>query len=159
LGICRILLGTQGTSCFKPRGLPGSSPLRSDGSRDDQAGEAGLVEHSSAEAKSLKLRAKGLSGCHPNGQQPRQPDGEARGRIKDYSHDNSQKNTELKAALAGSTVRQKAKEERRLLYAPILKLQKGMVLGLMKLVMNESQNCQSQVRATTLWYLRFQPGK
>ncbi len=31
-----------------------------DGSRDDQAGEAGLVEQSSAEAKSLKLRAKGL---------------------------------------------------------------------------------------------------
>ncbi len=39
--------------------------IRSDGSRDDQAGEAGLVEQSSAEAKSLKLRAKGLSGCHP----------------------------------------------------------------------------------------------
>jgi hypothetical protein len=57
----------QGTSCSKPRGSPGSSPLRSDGSRDDQAGEAGLVEQSSAEAKSLKLRAKGLSGCHPSG--------------------------------------------------------------------------------------------
>jgi hypothetical protein len=68
-------LGTQGTSCFKPRGSPGLSPLRSDGSRDDQAGEAGLVEHSSAEAKGLKLEAKGLPGCHPSGQQPRQPDG------------------------------------------------------------------------------------
>jgi hypothetical protein len=53
----------------------GSSPLRSDGSRDDQEGEAGPVEHRSAEAKSLKLEAKGLSGCHPSGQQPRQPDG------------------------------------------------------------------------------------
>ncbi len=42
-------------------------------------GEAGLVEHSSAEAKSLKLKAKGLSGCHPSGQQPRHPDGGARG--------------------------------------------------------------------------------
>ncbi len=51
------------------------SPLRSDGSRDDQAGEAGPVEQSSVEAKSLKLRAKGLSGCHPSGQQSRQPDG------------------------------------------------------------------------------------
>ncbi len=38
------------------------------------AGEAGPVEHSSAEAKSLKLRAKGLSSCHPRGQQPSQPD-------------------------------------------------------------------------------------
>jgi hypothetical protein len=42
---------------------------------DDQAAEAGPVEHSSAEAKSLKLEAKGLSGFHPSGQQPRQPDG------------------------------------------------------------------------------------
>ncbi len=35
------------------------SPLRSDGSRDDQAGEAGLVEQSSAEAKSLKTKGQG----------------------------------------------------------------------------------------------------
>jgi hypothetical protein len=54
----------------------------------DPTGEAGPVEHSSAEAKSLKLEAKGLSGCHPSGQQPRQPDGEARGQLKDYSHSN-----------------------------------------------------------------------
>jgi hypothetical protein len=40
-------------------GSPGSSPLRSDGSRDDQAGEAGPVGHSSAEAKSLKTRGQG----------------------------------------------------------------------------------------------------
>ncbi len=59
----------------KGRGSPGLSPLRSDGSRNDRAGEAGPVEHSSAEAKILKLEAKGLSGCHPSGQQPRQPDG------------------------------------------------------------------------------------
>jgi hypothetical protein len=45
----------------------------------DQAEEAGPVEQSSAEAKSLKLRAKGLSGCQPSRQQPRQPDGGARG--------------------------------------------------------------------------------
>ncbi len=105
-------MGTQGTSYFKPRVSPGSSPLRSDGSHDDQAGEAGPVEHSSAEAKSLKTRVKGLSGCHPSGQQPRQPDGKARGQIKDYSHNNLRKNIELKAALTGSTVRQKAKRER-----------------------------------------------
>ncbi len=92
-----------------PRGSPGSNPLRSDGFRDDQAGEAGPVEHGSAKAKSLKLEAKGLSSCHPSGQQPRQPDGKARGQIKDYSHNNFRKNTELKAALTGSTVRQKAK--------------------------------------------------
>jgi hypothetical protein len=77
-------------------GSRGSSPLRLDGSRDDQAGEAGPVEHSSAEAKSLKLKAKGLSGCHPSGQQPRQPDGEARGRLKDYSHVNYEGNTKLR---------------------------------------------------------------
>ncbi len=44
----------------------GSSPLRSDGSRNGQAGEAGPVEQCSAEAKILKLKAKGLSGCHPS---------------------------------------------------------------------------------------------
>ncbi len=61
----------------------GSSPLRSDGSHNDQAGEAGPVEQCSAEAKSLKLRAKGLSGCHPSGQQPRQPDGGPEGQNKE----------------------------------------------------------------------------
>jgi hypothetical protein len=40
-------------------GSPESSPLRSDGSCDDQAGEAGPVEHSSAKAKSLKTRGQG----------------------------------------------------------------------------------------------------
>jgi hypothetical protein len=77
----------QGTSHIKPRGPLGSSPLRSDGSRNVQAGEAGPVEQCSAEAKGLKLRAKGLSDCHPSGQQPRQPDGGPEGRIKNYSHD------------------------------------------------------------------------
>ncbi len=100
-----------------------------------------------------KLEAKGLSGCHPSGQQPRQPDGKARGQIKDYSHNNLQKNTELQAA------RQKVKKERCLLYAPILKLQKGMVSGLMKSVGSENQNSQSQVHATASQYLRFKPGK
>jgi hypothetical protein len=78
--IMRIVVNLQvPTGHFKPRGSPGSSPLRSDGSRDDQAEEAGPVEHSSAEAKSLKLEAKGLFGCHPSRQQPRQPDRRARG--------------------------------------------------------------------------------
>jgi hypothetical protein len=54
-------------------------------------GKAGPVEQFSAEAKSLKLRAKGLSGCHPSGWQPRQPDGGPEGQIKDYSHDNLKK--------------------------------------------------------------------
>ncbi len=57
------------------KGITGIKSLRSDGSRDDQAGEAGLVEQSSAKAKSLKTEAEGLSGCHPSGKQPRQPDG------------------------------------------------------------------------------------
>jgi hypothetical protein len=54
-------------------------------------GEAGPVEHSSAEAKSPKLKAKGLSGFHPSGQQLRQPDGGSEGQLKNYSHDNSLK--------------------------------------------------------------------
>jgi hypothetical protein len=70
-------------------------------------GEGGPLEQSSAEAKSLKLRAKGLSGCRPIGQQPRQPGGGQRAKIKNYSHDNLQKETELKAALTGSTRRAK----------------------------------------------------
>jgi hypothetical protein len=116
-------------------GSPGSSPLRSDGwMKDDQAGEAGLVEQSSAEARVSKLEVKGLSGCHPSGQQPRQPDGKARGQIKDYSHDNLRKNTELKAALTSSTVRQKS-------------------------VMSDNQNSQSQVHATASRYLMFKPRK
>ncbi len=65
----------------------------------------------------------------------------------------------VKAALTGSTVRQKAKGERRLLYDPILKLQKGMVSGLMKSVMSENQNSQSQVHVTASRYLRFKPRK
>ncbi len=44
--------------------------------------EAGPVEQSSVKAKSLKLRAKGLSGCHSSEQQPRQPDGGPEGQIK-----------------------------------------------------------------------------
>jgi hypothetical protein len=40
-----------------------------------------------------KLRAKGLSGCHPSGQQPRQPDGGPEGQIRNYSHDNLLKET------------------------------------------------------------------
>ncbi len=105
------------------------SLLRSDGSRDDQAEEAGQVEHSSAEAKSLKLEAKGLSSCHPSGQQLRQPDGKARGQIKDYSHDNLKKNTELKAALTGSTVRQKAKLRKTLTLCSNLEVAKGDGVG------------------------------
>ncbi len=53
------------------------------GSCDDKAGEAGPVEQSSTEAKSLKLRAKGLPGGHLSGQQPRQPDGEPTGKNKE----------------------------------------------------------------------------
>ncbi len=68
--------------------------------------------HSSAEAKSLKLEANGLSSCHPSRQQPRQPDGKARGQIEDCSQDSLRKNTKLKAALTGSTAGQKAKRRK-----------------------------------------------
>jgi hypothetical protein len=48
----------KGHSAAGQRRSPWSSPLKSDGSQDDQAGEAGLVERSSAEAKSLKTSVK-----------------------------------------------------------------------------------------------------
>jgi hypothetical protein len=58
-GIYGFLVGTQGTSHIKPRGPLGLSPLRSDGSRNGQAGEAGPVEQCSAEVKSLKTNSQG----------------------------------------------------------------------------------------------------
>ncbi len=102
------------------------SLLRSDGSRDDQAGEAGPVEQSSVEAKSLKLRAEGLSGCHPSGQQLRQPDGGPEGQIKNYSHNNLLKEIELKAALTGSTRRAKGSPPKK---AQWLRKEKTLTLG------------------------------
>jgi hypothetical protein len=67
------------------------------------------VEQSSAEAKSLKLRAKGLSGCHPSGQKPRQPDGGPEGRNKELL---SRQFTNIKQSLK-STVGQKAARKRK----------------------------------------------
>ncbi len=83
VGNLRVPTNRSRDILLQARGSQGSSPLRLDGSRDDQAGEAGPVEQSSAEAKSLKLRAKGLSGCHPSGQQRRQTDGGPEGRNKE----------------------------------------------------------------------------
>jgi hypothetical protein len=77
------------------------------------------------EAKSLKLKANGLSGCHPSGQQPRQPEGEARGQLKDYSHVIYERNAELKAALTGSSVRQKAKRRKTLTLCSNLEIAEG----------------------------------
>ncbi len=59
-----------------------SSALRSDGSQDDQAGEAGPVEQSSEEAKSLKTKGQGIVRLPPQWQQLRQPDGGPGGQIK-----------------------------------------------------------------------------
>ncbi len=106
---------------------------------------------------SRTLRAKGLSGCHPSGQQPRQPDGGQRAKIKNFSHNNLLKETKLKAALTGSTGRakgsppkkaQRLKKERRLFYAPIFKLQKDVMSEVMRSMMNESQESKSQVHVT-----------
>jgi hypothetical protein len=46
----------------------------------------------------------------------------------------------------------------KILYAPILKLQKGVVSGVMRSVMNENQKSQSH-HVTALWCLKFKPGK
>jgi hypothetical protein len=104
-------------------------------------GEAGPVEQSSAEAKSLKLRAKDYPVATPVGNNWGSQTGGPEGKIKNYSHDNLLKETELKAALTGSTRREKGsppkkaqrlKKKRHLLYAPNLKLQKGKMSKLMK---------------------------
>jgi hypothetical protein len=95
-------------------------------------GEAGPVEQSSAEAKSLKLRAKGLSGCHPSGQQPRQPDRGPKGQNKEpLSGQFTKRSTveQKQPAKESTTIK---KKEKCLLYAPNLKLQKGKMLKLMK---------------------------
>jgi hypothetical protein len=112
-GIYRFLLSAQRTSCSKPRGSPWSSLLRSDGSRDDQAEEAGPVEQGSAEAKSLKLRAEGLPGCHSSEQQPRQPDRGPEGQNKGLLSRHITKKRELKEALNWSTRRPKAACQRK----------------------------------------------
>ncbi len=117
------------------------------------------VEHSSAEAKSLKLEAMGLSGCHPSGQQPRQPDRRARGQQRTTLTTVNERTQSLGQLWLEAQWGKRPKEERRLLYALILKLQKGMVSGLMKSVMCENQNNWSQVLATALRYLRFKLGK
>ncbi len=73
--------GRSRTSHIKPRGPLGSSPLRSDGSRNGQAGEAGPVEHRSAEAKSLKTKGQGTVRLPPQWATIEAA------RIKDHSHD------------------------------------------------------------------------
>ncbi len=63
--------------------------------------------------------------------------GGQRARIKDFTHDNLLKETELKAELEAQEGQKAArqrkhndwKKERCLLYAPILKLQKGVMVG------------------------------
>jgi hypothetical protein len=54
----------------------------------------------------------------------------ARGRIKEYSHNNLRKNTELKAALTGSTVRQKAKERKTITLCFNLEVAEGDGVGI-----------------------------
>ncbi len=107
LGIYRFLLSAQGTSCIKPRGSPGSSPLRSDGSRDDQAGEAAPVEQSSPEAKSLKTKGQGTVQLPPQWATTKAARRGPEGQIKNYSHNNLLKETGLKAAPTGRTTRAK----------------------------------------------------
>jgi hypothetical protein len=55
--------------------------------------------------------------------------GEAIGQIKDYSHDDLRKNTEPKAALTGSTVRQKAKRSKTLTLCSNLEVAEGDSVG------------------------------
>ncbi len=127
VGNLRVLTGHSRDILLQAKGITGIESTQIRWFLRWSGGGAGPVEHSSAEAKSLKLEAKGLSGCHPSGQQPRQPDGEARGQIKDYSQDNLWKNTELEAALTGSTVRQKAKRRKMLTLCSNLEIAVGMM--------------------------------
>ncbi len=59
VGNLRVPTGHSRVILLQAKWSLGSSQVRSDGSCDDQAGEAGPVEHSSAEAKSLKTRGQG----------------------------------------------------------------------------------------------------
>jgi hypothetical protein len=87
--------------------------------------------------------------------------------IKNYSHDNLLKETELKSSSDWKHSRAKGsppkkvqglrKKERHLLYVPILKLQKGVMSGVMRSVMNENQRSKSQVHVTALQCLRVKP--
>jgi hypothetical protein len=71
----------------------GSSPLRSDGSRNGQAGEAGPVEQGSAEAKSLKTKDQGTVRLPPQWATAEAARRGPEGQIKNYSHDNLLKET------------------------------------------------------------------
>jgi hypothetical protein len=53
----------------------------------------------------------------------------ARGQIKDYSHHNLRKNTELKEAMTGSIVRQKAKRKKTLTLCSNLEVTEGDGVG------------------------------
>jgi hypothetical protein len=55
--------------------------------------------------------------------------GEARGQIREYSHDDLRKNTELKEALTRSTVRQKVKRRKTLTLCSNLEVSEGDGVG------------------------------
>ncbi len=65
VGNLRVPTGHLRDILLQAKGITGIESTQIRWFLDNQAGEAGPVEHSSAEAKSLKLRAKKLSGCHP----------------------------------------------------------------------------------------------
>ncbi len=113
----------------------GSSPLRSDGSRNGQVGEAGPVEQCSAEAKSLKTKGQGTVQLPPQWATTEAARWGPEGQIKDYSHDNLLKETsngQSKQSKKSFKFMEK-KKERRLLYAPILNLQWGKMSSSMKM--------------------------
>ncbi len=88
VGNLRVPTGHSRDISHQAKGIIGIESTQIRWFYNDQAGEAGPVEQCSAKAKNLKLRAKGLSGCHPSGQQPRQPNRGPVGQIKNYSHNN-----------------------------------------------------------------------
>jgi hypothetical protein len=162
LGIFGFLLSAQRTSYSKPRGSPWSSPLRSNGSRDDQAGEAGLVEQSSVEAESLKAKGQGTVWLPLTAEAARQG---AIGLLSRHIH---WKKRELKAALHWSTKRAKGSPpkkkhyglKRKNAYSRLQKLllQKVRVKS-MWMWMNENQGCWPQVNVTAFWCLRVKSQK
>jgi hypothetical protein len=83
-------------------------------------GEAGPVEQSSVEAKSLKTMAKELSNCYSSEQQPRKPDRGPVGQIKGYSYDMFTKEKKSKQLLAEAQKEQKAARQRKPLSSRIV---------------------------------------
>ncbi len=87
VGNLRVPTGHSRDILLQAKGITGieSTQIRWFSRRSGGGGWSGRAWLSGGQES--QTRAKVLSNCHPSGQQLRQPDGKAKGQIKDYSHD------------------------------------------------------------------------